>query len=128
MKKPKQTFVDFQFMVETERLLRKLGSAEEVATYGHRGTRNFACAAAYLANAKVPFLLPDSDKKNESSVIIKKFDVDWYRDRPAQTLNRLRVIVYGFGEVRTASVETQIRIKILKSALDRVKWGTGELP
>lgn len=118
---------DFLVMRETEQLLRKYGQPKEVVTFGRRGTRNFASALAFPLNANVPYLLADTSPKNAANVLLKTFDIDWTK-APDGTITGLRIVAYGFGKIRVATVEKKIRIKLLNSALDMVRWGIGELP
>jgi hypothetical protein len=63
-----QRRADFEVMAGIERLLRGYGPAMESVLHGRRGTRNYACAFAFLSEARVPHILPDSSARNNSTV------------------------------------------------------------
>jgi hypothetical protein len=119
---------DIQIIYETERHLAKLGIPTEMVTHGRRGTKSYACAKAYPPDVEMPHSRTDETERDVSDLLVKTFDVDWVKDPKTGEITRLRVIALGFGKLRLATVETKIRIALLRSALDQVKWGVSDLP
>jgi hypothetical protein len=119
---------DFAVMTQIERLLGSYGEAIDSVTYGRRATRNYACAIAFPESAGLAHILSDVTARNMSNVLIKTVDIDWHIDLQSERLVCVRVVAFGFGSHRLASVEQKIRASLLRSALQKVKWGVSRLP